>query len=212
MNIRRSFMAMGLAAATACLPVFAASGAIVSPISGSVAVNGQSVLAGSAVVPGDMVATDAAGTARMVLPGGSVIAASNTNFRIESVNHATQLQLNHGLVKVTGMLPVAVATRTVVPASVSTRFNVYDFSGKVYVEAVSGSVAVKSATGSYTVNAGKAVTFPDPQSPAPAADVAGGSGMPLGVAIGVAAAAAIVTGVVVHEATKCSNCVVSPAA
>ncbi|MGH9481265.1 MAG: hypothetical protein ACRD1L_04150 [Terriglobales bacterium] len=209
MKIRRAFMAMGLVAAMACLPLFGTSGAILSPMAGTVAVNGLPVTAGSAIVAGDLVSTSAAGSARMVLPGGSVIAASKTNFRLESVNNATQIRLSSGLVKVTGMLPVELNTRTVVPATANTRFNVYDLSGKVYVEAIAGTVAVKAARSSYTVRTGEAVSFSDAQTPAAASS--GGAEMPVALGIGIAAAGAVVTGIIVHEATKCSNCVASPA-
>ncbi|HVB40253.1 MAG TPA: hypothetical protein VNE83_05100, partial [Terriglobales bacterium] len=131
-----------------------------------------------------------------------------------NVNNANTVRLNSGLVKVTGLLPVALNTRTVVPATATTRFNVYDLSGKVYVEAVAGTVAVKSATNSYTVRTGEAVTFADPApqaAPAAASASSGGASLALPVAIGIAAGAAIVTGVVVHQVTKCSNCVSSPA-
>lgn len=214
MKIRRFFMAMGLCAAVACLPLLGTSGAILSPMAGTVAVNGQPVTAGSAIVAGDLVSTSIAGSARMVLPGGSVIAASNTNFRMVSVNNATQIRLNNGLVKVTGLLPVALNTRTVVPATAATRFSVYDLSGKVYVEAVAGTVAVKAGNHAFTVHTGEAVSFNDAQDQAAPAAAAASSGASLAVpvAIGIAAAAAVVTGVVVHEATKCSNCVpASPA-
>ncbi|HVB40213.1 MAG TPA: hypothetical protein VNE83_04900, partial [Terriglobales bacterium] len=133
MNIRQTVLATGLAASIACLPLFGAGGAILSPMAGTVAVNGQAVTAGSAIVAGDLVSTSAIGSARMVLPGGSLLAASNTNFRMENVNNADTVRLNSGLVKVTGLLPVALNTRTVVPATATTRFNVYDLSGKVYV-------------------------------------------------------------------------------
>lgn len=208
MNIRRLVLATGLGAAVVALPLLGTSGAILSPMAGSVAVNGQPVTAGSAIVAGDLVSTSIAGSARMVLPGGSVIAASNTNFRMVSVNNATEIRLNSGLVRVNGMLPVALNTRTVVPASATTRFNVYDLSGKVYVEAVAGTVAVKAGNSSYTVRTGEAVSFSDQ---APAAAASSGASMAVPVAIGIAAAAAVVTGIVVHEATKCSNCVPSPA-
>lgn len=211
MKIRQSILAMGLAASVACLPLFGTSGAILSPMAGTVAVNGQQVTAGSAIVAGDLVSTSAAGSARMVLPGGSLIAASNTNFRMESVNNTNEIRLNSGLVKVTGLLPVALNTRTVVPATATTRFNVYDLSGKVYVEAVAGTVAVKTATNSYTVRTGEAVTFADPMPQAPAAAASNGASLALPVAIGIAAGAAVITGVVVHQATKCDNCVASPA-
>lgn len=212
MKIRRSLMAMGLVAAMACLPLFATSGAILSPMSGTVAVNGLPVSAGSAIVAGDLVATSAAGSARMVLAGGSVIAASNTNFRMVNVNNATEIRLNSGMVKVTGLLPVALNTRTVVPATSNTRFNVYDLSGKVYVEALAGTVSVKAARGVYTVHTGEAVSFSDAQDQAaPAAAAAStGTSLALPVAIGIAAAAAVVTGIVVHQVTKCDNCVSSP--
>ncbi|MGH9418053.1 MAG: hypothetical protein ACRD01_15640 [Terriglobales bacterium] len=209
MKIRRSLMAMGLAGVVACLPLFGTSGAILSPMAGSVSVNGTPVTAGSAIVAGDLVSTSVTGSARMVLPGGSVIAASNTNFRMESVNSATQIRLNQGQVEVAGMLPVALNTRTVVPATSTTRFNVYDLSGKVYVETVAGTVSVKAAHSSYTVHTGETVTFSDAQAPAAAA-ASGGATMAVPVAIAVAAAAAVVTGVVVHQATKCDNCVSSP--
>lgn len=208
MNIRRLVLATGLGAAVVALPLLGTSGAILSPMAGTVAVNGQPVTAGSAIVAGDLVSTSIAGSARMVLPGGSVIAASNTNFRMVSVNNATEIRLNSGLVRVNGMLPVALNTRTVVPANATTRFNVYDLSGKVYVEAVAGTVAVKAGNSSYTVRTGEAVSFSDQ---APAAAASSGASMAVPVAIGIAAAAAVVTGIVVHEATKCSNCVVSPA-
>jgi ferric-dicitrate binding protein FerR (iron transport regulator) len=208
MKIRRSFLAMGLVASMACLPLLGTSGAILSPMAGTVAVNGQPVTAGSAIVAGDLVSTSNAGSARMVLPGGSVIAASNTNFRMISVNNANQIRLNNGLVKVTGLLPVALNTRTIVPATANTNFNVYDLSGKVYVEAVAGSVAVKAANSSFTVHTGEAVSFSDTQAPVAAS--AGASTMAVPAAIGIAAAAAVVTGIVVHEATKCSGCVTSP--
>jgi len=213
MKIRQTILATGLAASIACLPLFGAGGAILSPMAGTVAVNGQAVTAGSAIVAGDLVSTSAVGSARMVLPGGSLIAASNTNFRMENVNNANTVRLNSGFVKVTGLLPVALTTRTVVPATATTRFNVYDLSGKVYVEAVAGTVAVKSATNSYTVRTGEAVTFADPapQAPAAASASAGGASLAVPVAIGIAAAAAVVTGVVVHQVTKCDNCVSSPA-
>lgn len=208
MNIRRLVLATGLGAAVVALPLLGTSGAILSPMAGTVAVNGQPVTAGSAIVAGDLVSTSIAGSARMVLPGGSVIAASNTNFRMVSVNSATEIRLNSGLVRVNGMLPVALNTRTVVPATATTRFNVYDLSGKVYVEAVAGTVAVKAGNSSYTVRTGEAVSFSDQ---APAAAASSGASMAVPVAIGIAAAAAVVTGIVVHEATKCSNCVASPA-
>jgi ferric-dicitrate binding protein FerR (iron transport regulator) len=208
MKIRRSLMAMGLVAGVAALPLFGASGAILSPMAGTVAVNGAPVSAGSAIVAGDLVSTNSAGSARMVLPGGSLIAASQTNFRMVSVNNATQIRLNSGLVKVTGLLPVELNTRTVVPETAQTRFNVYDLSGKVYVEAVAGTVSVKAAHSAYTVRAGKAMSFTDQEPAAAAAD--SGTSVALPVAIGIAAAAAVVTGIVVHEATKCSPCVVSP--
>ncbi|MGH9412146.1 MAG: hypothetical protein ACRD0Y_00240 [Terriglobales bacterium] len=210
MNIRRSLLStMGLAAAVACLPLFATTGAILSPMAGKVAVNGQPLAAGSAIVAGDTVATSAAGSARMVLPGGSLIAASDTNFRMENVKGVSEIRLNRGLVKVAGMLPVALKTHTVVPANGRTRFNVYDLSGKVYVEAVAGTVAVKSAHRSYTVHTGDAVSFTDAQA-VPAAAASSGASMAVPVAIGIAAAAAVVTGIVVHQATKCDNCVPSP--
>ena len=147
----------------------------------------------------------------MVLPSGSVIAASNTNFRMVNVNNATEIRLNSGLVKVAGVLPVELNTRTIVPANANTRFNVYDLSGKIYVEAIAGTVAVKAANSSYTVHTGEAVSFADPQAPAAASSSSSAGALAVPVAIGIAAAAAIVTGIVVHEATKCSNCVSSPA-
>jgi ferric-dicitrate binding protein FerR (iron transport regulator) len=210
MKIRRSFLAMGLVASIACLPLLGTSGAILSPMAGTVAVNGLPVTAGSAIVAGDLVSTSNAGSARMVLPGGSVIAASNTNFRMVSVNNANQIRLNSGLVKVTGLLPVAVSTRTIVPATASTSFNVYDLSGKVYVEATAGSVAVKAANSSFTVHTGEAVSFSDTQAPAAASASTGSASLAVPVAIGIAAGAAVVTGIVVHQVTKCDNCVSSP--
>ncbi|MGH9465869.1 MAG: hypothetical protein ACRD1Y_00805 [Terriglobales bacterium] len=201
MNTRRLFMAMGLVAAVACLPLFGTSGAILSPTAGTVAVNGQPIAAGSAIVAGDLVTTSAAGSARMVLPGGSLIAASNTNFRMESVNGATEIRLNSGMVQVSGYVPVAVGSRTVVPTSSAARFNVYDLTGKVYVEAVSGSVAVKSANGSYTVNSGSRVSFNDaPAAAANSSAAAGGGAALTGISTAVSAVGAVASIVAAKKA------------
>lgn len=203
MNLRRSILIMGLGAGAACLPLIGSGGGILSPMAGTVDINGQSITAGSAILPGDLVTTSADGSARMVLPGGSVIAASNTSFRMANANGAGQIRLQRGLVKVTGPLPVALNTRTVIPATVGSRFNVYDLSGKAYVEALAGKVTVKSAGHSYAVPAGRAVSFPDS---AAAAAAYAPSGPPAGLAKGVAAMAGVATGVVVHEGGKCSTC------
>lgn len=205
MRIRRFMMATAAVSAVACLPLLGTNGAMLSPMAGTVEVNGLPVTAGSAVVAGDMVSTNAQGSARMVLPGGSVIAAANTNFKLENSN---QIHLQHGMVKVAGNLPVAVNTRTIAPESANAQFSVTALNGPVYVRAIKGNVDVKAFGKTYTVHAGEAATFQD--QAAPAAAGAGGASLALPVAIGVAAAAAVVTGVVVHQVTKCDNCVTSP--
>lgn len=205
MRIRRSLMATATVAAMACLPLLGTNGAMLSPMAGTVEVNGLPVTAGSAVVAGDMVSTNGQGSARMVLPGGSVIAAANTNFRLENSN---QIRLQHGMVKVAGNLPVALNTRTVAPESANAQFSVTALNGPVYVQAIKGNVDIKAFGKSVTVHAGQAVTFQDAAAPAAAAST--GSSVALPVAIGIGAAAAVVTGVVVHQVTKCSNCVTSP--
>jgi len=204
MRIRRFLMATAAVSAVACLPLLGTNGAMLSPMAGTVEVNGLPVTAGSAVVAGDMVSTNGQGSARMVLPGGSVIAAANTNFKLENSN---QIRLQHGMVKVAGNLPVAVSTRTIAPESANAQFSVTALNGPVYVQAIKGNVDVKAFGKTYTVHAGEAATF---QGSAAAGAGSTGSSLALPVAIGVAAAAAVVTGVVVHQVTKCDNCVTSP--
>ncbi|MGH9412147.1 MAG: hypothetical protein ACRD0Y_00245 [Terriglobales bacterium] len=161
MNSRRSFLAFILGAAVTCLPLFGTTGAILNPTAGTVVINGEPVPAGSAVVAGDRVATSAGGSARMVLPSGSLLAASNTAFRMESVHGAAQIRLDHGLVEISGLLPVALNRSTVVPASSHARFKVYAISGKVYVEAIAGKVTLRSDTRTTAIPAGTTVEFSD---------------------------------------------------
>ena len=204
MNIRRSFLATGLVASMACLPLLGTSGVILNRKAGTVAVNGMPVTAGSAILAGDLVSTSNAGSAGMVFPGGSVIAAANTNFRMESRNNANQISLNSGLVNVSGLLPVSVNTRTIVPATATTNFIVFDNAGKVVVEAKAGSVAVKTATGSYTVHTGEAVSFSDSQTAPTAAASSSGGG--IGVAtVAVLATVGVIAAVAIHDVTSNPN-------
>ncbi len=206
MKFSRMFAAAAVVAGLATLPAMGSNGALLSPMAGSVLVNGQSIVSGSAIVAGDAVATSSNGSARLVLPNGMLEAASKTNFQMEQGN---QVRLNEGLVNVTGMT-VDVHGFRVLPASSNARFTVTALNGTNYVTAVSGSVKLVSASHSYTVAAGHAMMFQD-QAAAPAAGSAGGaSSVALPVAIGIGAAAAVITGVVVHEVTKCSNCITSP--
>jgi hypothetical protein len=71
-------------------------------------------------------------------------------------------------------------------------------------------VAVKAANSSFTVHTGEAVSFSDTQAPAAASASTGSASLAVPVAIGIAAGAAVVTGIVVHQVTKCDNCVSSP--
>lgn len=205
MSIRRSILATGLVALMAVLPLLGAGGAVLSPMAGSVAVNGQNVSSGSTIAVGDLVSVSAQGSARLALPAGTVIAASKTNFRLVSANNASQIRLSYGLVKVTGSLPVAVNTRTIVPQSKDAQYSVTALNGPVYVQAVAGNVSIRSGSQSYTVHAGEAVTFNDD-----AAAQGGGGGAPWATTVAIAAAAAVVTGIIVHYETECSNCVASP--
>lgn len=212
MRLRRPALALGLIVLVAALPLFAAPGspgAIVTPTAGSVAINGQTASAGWALLPGDVIATGAHSSARLVLPGASLLAAANTRLQMEGARGAAQIRLRSGLVEISGNLPVAVASRLVTPASERSRFNVYDLSGEVYVTAVTGAVAVRSATGTYAVPAGKTVKFRDPQAlPVPVAMKA--PGVPLLTVAGEALAAAAASGAIVYFATHCKHCVVSP--
>lgn len=209
MKSSRLMLVAVLAGLIACLPVMGTNGAMLSPMAGTVNVNGQPIVAGSAIVAGDAVAVSAQGSARMVLPGGSLIAASKTEFRLERNANVNQVNLTYGMVKVSGNLPVAVSHITIVPASSNARFAVTALNGPTYVQAIAGSVKVEGLNKTYTVKAGEAIRFQDQAAPASAAG--GGTEVGLPVTIGVAAAAAVVTGIVVYEATKCSNCIVSNA-
>ncbi|MGH9490959.1 MAG: hypothetical protein ACRD2F_01325 [Terriglobales bacterium] len=209
MKSSRLMLVAVVAGLLACLPVMGTNGAMLSPMAGTVNVNGQPIVAGSAIIAGDAVAVSNQGSARMVLPGGSLIAASKTEFRLESKANVNQVNLTYGMVKVSGNLPVAVNRITVVPTSSNARFTVTALNGPTYVQAIAGSVKVEGLNRTYTVNAGEAIRVQDQAAPASAAG--GGTEVGLPVTIGVAAAAAVVTGIVVYEATKCSNCVSSPA-
>lgn len=208
MKFSRSMLVAMLVGLMACLPVMGTNGAMLSPMAGTVNVNGQPIVAGSAIVAGDAVAVSAQGSARMVLPGGSLIAAAKTQFRLERNANVNQVNLAYGMVRVAGNLPVAVSHVTVVPASSNTRFAVTALNGPTYVRAIAGNVKVVGLNKTYTVTAGEAIRFQDQAAPASSM---GSSGVALPVTIGVAAAAAVVTGIVVYEATKCSNCIPSPA-
>lgn len=208
MKFSRSLLASVLVGLMACLPLLGTDGAMLSPMAGTVDVNGQPIVAGSAIVTGDSVAVSQDGSARMVLPGGSLIAAAKTHFAFERKADVNQVRLSYGMVKVSGSLPVALHTATVVPTSSNARFAVTALNGPVYVQAIAGSVKVEGLSKTYTVNAGEAIRFQDQGTPAPAVG-SSGTTVPLPVAIGVAAAAAVVTGIVVHQVTKCDNCVVS---
>lgn len=210
MRLRRPALSLSLIALLAALPLFAAPGAIVTPTAGRVAINGQTASAGSALLPGDWIATGAHGSARLVLPGASLLAAAHTRLRMESVRGAAQIRLRSGLVEISGNLPVAVASRRVTPASARSRFNVYDLSGEVYVTVLTGAVSVRSAAGADPVPAGKTVKFRDAQAlPPPVAMKA--PGVPLLTVAGEALAAAAASGAIVYFATRCKRCTVSPA-
>ncbi|HZT74250.1 MAG TPA: hypothetical protein VE996_11400 [Terriglobales bacterium] len=210
MKFSRSLLASVLVGFMACLPLLGTDGAMLSPMAGTVDVNGQPIVAGSAIVTGDTVAVSPDGSARMVLPGGSLIAASKTHFAFERNANVNQVRLSYGMVKVAGNLAVALHKATVVPTSPNARFAVTALDGPVYVQAIAGSVKIEGLSKTYTVNAGEAVRFQDQAAPAAAAGSSGTS-VPLPVTIGIAAASAVVTGIIVHQVTKCDNCVPSPA-
>ncbi len=199
----RSFVRMNLAALLAwgmvCLPLSAAPAAMVTPLAGIVSLNGQSVVNGSAVLPGDAIRVSAQGGARLTLPGTAVLAGANSRFKLA----ANAIRLNYGTLKVSGREAVQSGMETIAPAAVSGVFTVTRLSSVLYVSANRGAVRVTAGSKSYNIAAGKAMRF----QTAPAAAGSGSSGLPVAAVVGIAAAAAVVTGVVVHEATKCSNCV-----
>ncbi len=205
MKLSRMFAAAAMVAGLAALPAMGSNGALLSPMAGSVLVNGQSIVSGSAIVAGDTVATSSNGSARMVLPGGLLEAASKTNFQMEQGN---QVRLNQGLINVSG-LTVDVHGFRVLPASNNARFTVTALNGANYVTAVSGSVKLVSASHSYTVAAGHAMMFQDNGSNSTSAAASAGgttsTGLAAPVAVGIAGAAAVITGVVVHVVTKNSS-------
>jgi hypothetical protein len=148
-----------LVAVMACLPLLGSNVAMLIPVTGGVQVNGQPLAAaGTAIGAGDRVAIDERGTARMVIPGGTVIAAAKTNFRLEN-NQA--IRLSYGMVKVAGQVPVLLNTRTVVPLTSGARYVVTALNGPVYVQAVAGKVQIRLGSAAYTVDAGNAATFQD---------------------------------------------------
>ncbi|MGH9414290.1 MAG: hypothetical protein ACRD0Y_11205 [Terriglobales bacterium] len=213
MSLSRILTPAGVFALIACLPLLAvtpmAPGAILTPTAGVVAVNGSAATAGVALLPGDVIATSARGSARMVLPGAAVIAAARTRFQVIRAAGALRLRLRGGLIEVFGTLPVAVAARTVLADGPNAYFDVAALAGEVYVTAVRGRVMVKSASASYEVPAGKTVKFRASQSlPAPVKMKKPGLSL-LTVAAGTVAAAAA-AGAVVYLINRKKNSTVSP--
>ncbi len=153
-------LAVFLAWSLACLPLSAAApGAMMSTLTGPVTLNGHHAIRGEAVGWGDQVQTGVHGFARLALPGASVMAASNTQFRMESLKQAKQLRLMRGAVEVNGRLPVAFGGWTVVPANAQTRYSISEITGRIQITTLAGRVELRSAHHRYTINAGEAATL-----------------------------------------------------
>jgi hypothetical protein len=225
MKLFRSVLTPFLAALMACLPLVGSDGAMLSPVTGTVAVNGQAV-SSTVLKAGDNVAISPDGTAQLTLNGATVTAAAKTRFRLEPKRNA--ISLAFGGVDVSGNLAVQTATRTIEPLSRSARFTVTKLHGPVYVIANSGDVKILAFGRSYTVREGEAATFQDQNAASSDQNNQGGAAAPTGsqttttttttatgttggttvalpVAIGVAAGAAIITGVIVHSVTSSNN-------
>ena len=187
-----------------CLPLNAAPAAIMTPLGGSVTLNGHSALQGEAVNPGDRVQIGEGAGARLVLAGSSILAGAGSRFMLKS----GALHLNAGSLQVSGRMPVTAASETIAAAEASGIFSVSRMPGMILVRATRGAVSIRGAK-NYTVPAGGAMEL---QTTSAAAT--GGGTVSKGRAIAIAVVSSVVTGVVtgiiVHKATECTGCTVSP--
>jgi hypothetical protein len=240
MRTCRSLLTILLTAALACLPLMGSDGAMLTPIAGTVSVNGRTV-ASTTLNSGDAVLVSPDGTAKLTLNGASIMVMSRSRFGVST--DGKSLNLGFGGLQIAGSIPVLTLNHSIVPVSSDAQYTVTRVSDRAYVIATAGDVKIASGTRSYIVRSGEAATFQDqtqttttttqdttqdqnndnrkggaalPESTTttttqiPAAGATGGATVALPLAIGLAAAAAVVTGIIVHAVTVCSNCVVSP--
>lgn len=204
MRLMRLSMAALLAWGMVCLPLSAAPAAMVTPLAGTVSLNGQSVVSGSAVLPGDAILVSAQSGARLTLPGAAILAGANSRFQLQ----ANAIRLSYGTLKVSGREAVRTARQTITPVT-SGIFTVVQTAGVLYVAANRGALRVVSGHKTFNIAAGSAMRFQTGTPDTGRTGMGGVSDVSLPVAIGVIAAAAATVGVIAYEATNCSGCVVS---
>lgn len=207
------FLVLSVTTAICCMPLYGASTPILTSVTGPVAINGRAAVVDSAIAVGDSVETGAMASARITLLQGEIVVGPNTRFQMENGDRSVQIRLMRGLVEITGPTAVVVGSRTLAPTTAESRFNAKDSAGRLHVEAVAGEVAIKTAVGAKILHPGEAVSMAAvPATQAPPAAAQPSSMRRNLVILGIAATAAVVTALVVHQASKCSNCVATPAA
>lgn len=199
-------LALSLAWGIICLPMSAAPAAIVTPLAGAVTLNGHAVNSGEAAGVGDRIQTGLHAGARLVLPGSAVYAGAGSRFRLE----AGALHLNSGSLRVAGRMQVKAASETIAAAAATGIFTITRLPGILTVRSNRGSIAIRGAV-NYTVPAGGTVRM---QTTTSAAATGGGGEVSKGRAVAIAVVASaitgVVTGIIVHKATECNGCIVSP--
>ncbi len=195
-----SFLAWGII----CLPLNAAPAAMMTPLAGSVTLNGHSVLGGEAINSGDRIQTGVRAGARLVLAGSAILAGAGSRFSLES----GALHLNAGKLNISGRARVTAASETIAAVSTSGIFSVTRMPGVILVRSTRGEVSIRG-TINYTVPAGGAARITTQTS---AAATGGGvsKGRTVAIAVIAAAVTGVVTGIIVHKATECNGCIVSP--
>ena len=143
------------------------SGFIVGNNSQGATVQGQSVLPGTAVMPGEQVQTSSGGSITLVgtsPQGGVVQIGHQSNSTIVSSANGPQVNLNTGYAQVQGQIPVATCNSVVQPTNSQTNVTVVaNGCNQTLVQQNSGTANVQNiTTGSgnqtQTLNAGNSVS------------------------------------------------------
>lgn len=144
------------------------SGFIVGGNPQGATVQGQNVLPGTAVMPGEQVQTNSGGSITLVgtsPQGGVVQIGHQTNSSIVSSANGPQVNLNSGYAQVQGQIPVATCNSVVQPTNSQTNVTVVaNGCNQTLVQQNNGSATVhnvnSASTGgqSQTLNAGNAVS------------------------------------------------------
>ncbi len=205
----RTLIAGSLMVLTASLPLLSAPGGIITPLGGSVLLNGRPVLGGTAIQAGERIRVNPSAQARLVLPGAVVLAAGNSLFSLLP-NARRLLRLDSGALRIEGAMSVQVRTRRIVPRAHAI-YSVFRNQQTVYVQAIRGTVSLIGAGKPYSVAPGTMIRFDDQNATPSGAGSVTTHTLRNTVIIVSAAAAGIIGGLVTHsQSTANGNVVVSP--